>query len=72
MLKGTYPAGPAGAGPGAVGVPRFAPGDDALLRDNRCDFIGLNYYRRKRYLPSRLRCATGGRAWRGGIILFRA
>jgi beta-glucosidase/6-phospho-beta-glucosidase/beta-galactosidase len=29
------------------GVPQFAPGDDALLRDNRCDFIGLNYYRRE-------------------------
>lgn len=28
-------------------MPRFAPGDDELLRKNRCDFIGLNYYRRE-------------------------
>lgn len=28
-------------------MPQFAPGDEQLLRDNICDFIGLNYYKRE-------------------------
>ena len=31
----------------AFGVPEFAPGDAELLKNNICDFIGLNYYKRE-------------------------
>ncbi|SQC87630.1 6-phospho-beta-glucosidase A [Klebsiella pneumoniae] len=72
VLKGTYPADLLAQTQALWGVPRFAPGDDALLRENRCDFIGLNYYRRETVSAQPPEIATGGRAWRGGIILFRA
>ena len=47
VLKGEYPAALLDAAQQRWGVPRFAPDDDHLLRENRCDFIGLNYYRRE-------------------------
>jgi 6-phospho-beta-glucosidase len=47
VLKGHYPQSLLQQAQALWGVPQFAPGDDALLRDNRCDFIGLNYYRRE-------------------------
>ena len=47
VLKGEYPAALLDAAQQRWGVPRFAPDDDRLLRENRCDFIGLNYYRRE-------------------------
>lgn len=47
VLKGCYPDALLSQTQAIWGVPRFAPGDDALLRNNRCDFIGLNYYRRE-------------------------
>lgn len=47
MLKGRYPDELLAQSQALWGVPRFAPGDDELLRKNRCDFIGLNYYRRE-------------------------
>lgn len=47
VLKGHYPAELLAQSQALWGVPRFAPGDDELLRKNRCDFIGLNYYRRE-------------------------
>lgn len=47
VLKGAYPDALLQQAQALWNVPRFAPGDDALLRENRCDFIGLNYYRRE-------------------------
>ena len=47
VLKGRYPDELLAQSQALWGVPRFAPGDDELLRKNRCDFIGLNYYRRE-------------------------
>lgn len=47
VLKGEYPAELLAQTQAIWGVPQFAPGDDALLRDNICDFIGLNYYKRE-------------------------
>lgn len=47
VLKGTYPAELLAQTQALWGVPRFVPGDDELLRNHRCDFIGLNYYRRE-------------------------
>ncbi len=47
VLKGRYPDELLAQTQALWGVPRFAPGDDELLRNNRCDFIGLNYYRRE-------------------------
>lgn len=47
VLKGHYPQTLLTQAQAIWGVPRFEPGDDALLRDNICDFIGLNYYRRE-------------------------
>ncbi|MRS16035.1 beta-glucosidase [Enterobacteriaceae bacterium RIT691] len=47
VLKGHYPAELLAQTQSLWGVPRFEAGDDALLRDNICDFIGLNYYRRE-------------------------
>ncbi|VEC54437.1 Beta-glucosidase; 6-phospho-beta-glucosidase [Klebsiella aerogenes] len=65
VLKGTYPADLLAQTQALWGVPRFAPGDDALLRDNRCDFIGLNYYRRETVSASRLRSLPAASlAWR--------
>ena len=31
----------------ALGVPVFAPGDAELMKNNICDFIGVNYYKRE-------------------------
>lgn len=47
VLKGAYPDALLQQAQALWNVPRFAPGDDALLKENRCDFIGLNYYRRE-------------------------
>ncbi|WP_028534557.1 GH1 family beta-glucosidase [Paludibacterium yongneupense] len=47
VLKGCYPPELLAAAQQGLGVPVFAPGDEALLRDNICDFIGLNYYKRE-------------------------
>ncbi len=47
VLKGSYPAGLLQQTQALWGVPVCADGDMQLLRDNRCDFIGLNYYRRE-------------------------
>ncbi|MEQ9720958.1 glycoside hydrolase family 1 protein [Yersinia alsatica] len=47
VLKGEYPAELLAQTQAIWGVPQFAPGDDALLRNNICDFIGLNYYKRE-------------------------
>lgn len=47
VLKGTYPEALLQQAQRLWGVPQCAPGDMDLLRDNRCDFIGLNYYRRE-------------------------
>ena len=56
--------------PGAVGVPVFEPGDDALLRDNRCDFIGLNYYRRETVSAQPPEVPTGGEPGVDGLFHF--
>jgi 6-phospho-beta-glucosidase len=53
-----------------VGVPVFAPGDDALLRDNRCDFIGLNYYRRETVSAQPPEVPTGGEPGVDGLFYF--
>ncbi|POP47177.1 aryl-phospho-beta-D-glucosidase [Superficieibacter electus] len=47
ILKGAYPEELLEQTQRLWGVPQCEPGDMALLRDNRCDFIGLNYYRRE-------------------------
>lgn len=47
VLKGHYPEELLAQTQALWGVPRFEEGDDALLRENICDFIGLNYYRRE-------------------------
>lgn len=47
ILKGAYPDELLQQTQQLWGVPQCAPDDMALLRDNRCDFIGLNYYRRE-------------------------
>ncbi len=47
ILKGAYPDELLRQTRQLWGVPQCAPDDMALLRDNRCDFIGLNYYRRE-------------------------
>ncbi|WP_312629720.1 GH1 family beta-glucosidase [Scandinavium sp.] len=47
VLKGHYPEDLLAQTQALWGVPHFESGDDALLRDNICDFIGLNYYRRE-------------------------
>lgn len=47
VLKGEYPAELISQTQALWGVPRFAPGDDSLLKENIGDFIGLNYYRRE-------------------------
>jgi 6-phospho-beta-glucosidase len=53
-----------------VGVPQFAPGDDALLRDNRCDFIGLNYYRRETVSARPQEGPSGGEPGVEGLFYF--
>lgn len=47
VLKGEYPASLLAKSQAAFGVPEFAPGDAELLKQNICDFIGLNYYKRE-------------------------
>ncbi|CNB50692.1 GH1 family beta-glucosidase [Yersinia intermedia] len=47
VLKGEYPAELLAQTQAIWGVPQFAPNDEALLRNNICDFIGLNYYKRE-------------------------
>lgn len=47
VLKGEYPASLLAKSQAAFGVPAFAPGDAELLKQNICDFIGLNYYKRE-------------------------
>ncbi|MBP8172650.1 MAG: beta-glucosidase [Aeromonadaceae bacterium] len=47
VLKGEYPAGLLAMARQHFGAPRFAPGDEALLKANICDFIGVNYYKRE-------------------------
>lgn len=47
VLKGEYPADLLAKTQSLWGVPRFAPGDADLLRNNICDFIGLNFYKRE-------------------------
>jgi len=70
VLKGTYPADLLAQTQALWGVPRFAPGDDALLRDNRCDFIGLNYYRRETVSAQPPEIATGGEPGVEGLFYF--
>lgn len=53
-----------------MGVPVFEPGDDALLRDNRCDFIGLNYYRRETVSAQPPEVTTGGEPGVDGLFYF--
>lgn len=52
------------------GVPRFAPDDDTLLRENRCDFIGLNYYRRETVSAQPPNIPTGGEPGVEGLFYF--
>lgn len=47
VLKGHYPEDLLAQTQALWNVPHFESGDDELLRDNICDFIGLNYYRRE-------------------------
>lgn len=47
VLKGEYPAELLAMAQTALGVPVFAPGDAELLKNNICDFIGVNYYKRE-------------------------
>lgn len=47
VLKGEYPAKLLAQAQAAFGVPVFAPGDAELLKNNICDFVGLNYYKRE-------------------------
>ena len=66
VLKGGYPEELLQQTRALWGVPVFEPGDDALLRDNRCDFIGLNYYAVKPCRRSLLKYRpAASRAWMG-------
>ncbi len=47
VLKGQYPPELLNMAQTALGAPQFAPGDEKLLKDNICDFIGVNYYKRE-------------------------
>ncbi|NIY46638.1 GH1 family beta-glucosidase [Cedecea colo] len=47
VLKGEYPAELLAKTQALWNVPQFATGDEALLKENICDFIGLNYYKRE-------------------------
>lgn len=47
VLKGIYPPELLEKTQQLWGVPRFEPGDQQLMLDNICDFIGLNYYKRE-------------------------
>lgn len=47
VLKGEYPAELLAKTQALWNVPLFAPGDEQLLKENICDFIGLNYYKRE-------------------------
>jgi 6-phospho-beta-glucosidase len=70
VLKGTYPAALLQQTQALWGV-RVCARRDALLRDNRCDFIGLNYYRRETVSAQPPEGPpAANRAWKG--CLFRA
>lgn len=47
VLKGEYPQELLTQAQALWNVPQFAAGDEKLLKDNICDFIGLNYYKRE-------------------------
>jgi beta-glucosidase len=47
VLKGTYPAKLLKTLVEKTGKPEILPGDTDVLRENKCDFIGINYYFRK-------------------------
>ncbi|RKQ38036.1 GH1 family beta-glucosidase [Enterobacter sp. R1(2018)] len=47
VLKGEYPAPLLAKAQALWNVPQFAAGDEQLLKENICDFIGLNYYKRE-------------------------
>ena len=47
VLKGEYPPHILNMAQLTWGVPEFAPEDEDLLKDNICDFIGVNYYKRE-------------------------
>ena len=47
VLKGEYPAELLAMAQAHFGTPVFAPGDAELLKNNICDFIGVNYYKRE-------------------------
>ena len=70
VLKGTYPAALLAQTQALWGVPRFAPDDDTLLRENRCDFIGLNYYRRETVSAQPSNIPTGGEPGVEGLFYF--
>lgn len=64
VLRGEYPIELLHLAQSSLGAPVFDPGDEALLRDNVCDFIGLNYYKREtvaaNHGESRLQINTTG------------
>lgn len=64
VLRGEYPIELLHLAQSSLGAPVFEPGDEALLRDNVCDFIGLNYYKREtvaaNHGESRLQINTTG------------
>ncbi|OSN04577.1 aryl-phospho-beta-D-glucosidase [Lonsdalea iberica] len=64
VLRGEYPMELLHLAQSSLGAPVFEPGDEALLRDNVCDFIGLNYYKREtvaaNHGESRLQINTTG------------
>ncbi|EAS44404.1 beta-glucosidase [Photobacterium profundum] len=47
VLKGEYPSHILNVTQLTWGVPVFLPEDDDLLKNNICDFIGVNYYKRE-------------------------
>lgn len=70
VLKGHYPESLLQQTQSLWGAPQFAPGDDALLRDNRCDFIGLNYYRRETVSARPQEGLSGGEPGVEGLFYF--
>ena len=75
VLKGHYPEGLLKQSQEAFGVPQMAPGDAELLRDNVCDFIGLNYYKREMVAANNEGTAfemnTSGQKGSGGMLGFK-
>ncbi|WP_108652744.1 GH1 family beta-glucosidase [Dongshaea marina] len=47
VLKGEYPKELLEIAQLTLGAPEFVKGDEKLLKENICDFIGLNYYKRE-------------------------